>query len=230
MSFIQDCRIRQYNRLSFRSTVGLLDKLHMKNDDDSKSTSTKNKINNIAGMNPLTKASWYAVEAFGKIFGSDGNKRNGIVPESETLIIVDDITKSPTTIEETLRRIRNDNERDYFLSGQIDTLIYDPNCIFSDPFVSFQGRDRFVDNLANLGSFITQYSAKPIKYDIINLDDDTTKPLVTTKFMVKLELNLPWRPVLAWPWGVKCSIDRSTNLVVRHEESVRCWIGLNRLK
>ena len=39
------------------------------------------------------------------------------------------------------------------------------------------------------------------------------------QFMVKLELNLPWKPVLAWPWGVKYVIDPNTNLIVTHEES-----------
>lgn len=63
------------------------------------------------------------------------------------------------------------------------------------------------------GSFITKYSAKPLSYQ--ELDDKT----VQTKFMVKLQLNLPWKPVLAWPWGVRCEIDPETNLIVLHEES-----------
>ena len=37
--------------------------------------------------------------------------------------------------------------------------------------------------------------------------------------MVKLELNLPWKPVLAWPWGVTYSIDPDTFLITKHEES-----------
>ena len=37
--------------------------------------------------------------------------------------------------------------------------------------------------------------------------------------MVKLELNLPWKPVLAWPWGVKYVINPETYLVTSHEES-----------
>ncbi len=37
--------------------------------------------------------------------------------------------------------------------------------------------------------------------------------------MVKLELNLPWKPVLAWPWGVSYSIDPVSFLVTKHIES-----------
>lgn len=37
--------------------------------------------------------------------------------------------------------------------------------------------------------------------------------------MVKLELNLPWKPVLAWPWGVRYDIDPATYLITSHVES-----------
>jgi len=37
--------------------------------------------------------------------------------------------------------------------------------------------------------------------------------------MVKLELNLPWKPILAWPWGVTYSIDPNTFLITTHQES-----------
>lgn len=118
----------------------------------------------------------------------------------------------PQSIQETLERIQLDNDRSYFLSGNVDTLIYDEDCVFADPFVSFRGRDRFVDNLQNLGSFITKYSAKMLDY---TQDENTVK----TRVMVKLELNLPWKPVLAWPWGVTYDIDPETFLVTKHEEA-----------
>ena len=37
--------------------------------------------------------------------------------------------------------------------------------------------------------------------------------------MVKLELNLPWKPILAWPWGVTYEIDPDSYLVTSHVES-----------
>jgi len=161
----------------------------------------------VRQVNPLTKASWFAVEAFGKAFGS--NKSGSAT--AGTAISLD---KPPASIDETLQRIRADNEREYFLSGRVDELIYDEDCVFADPFVSFRGRDRFVENLKNLGSFITEYSARPLQYEV-----EEGNGAVETKFMVKLRLNLPWEPVLAWPWGVRCEIDPETNLVVLHRES-----------
>ena len=171
-------------------------------DNDSKTIAKEN-------MNLATKASWYAVEAFGKVFGSKSNNTSDIGPNVVKSI---DLTRAPTSLEETLDRIQLDNDRSYFLSGEVDALIYDEKCVFSDPFVAFEGRDRFVDNLANLGSFITKYSSKVLSYQA----EGTT---VTTKVMVKLELNLPWRPVLAWPWGVTYEIDKERFVVMTHKES-----------
>lgn len=152
----------------------------------------------------FTKSAWYMVETFGKVFGA-ADKNTETVTELGL----------PKSITETLEQLKVDNEREYFLSGNIDSLIYDEQCVFADPFVSFQGRQRFVENLKNLNSFITKYSAKPITYNV-NLENNE----VTTKFMVKLELNLPWKPVLAWPWGVRCVIDPKRNVIILHEESV----------
>lgn len=158
-------------------------------------------------INPIAKASWYAVETFGKIF-APGVKSN---EQSEI-----DQTVPPSSAAETLRRIKDDNDRSYFLSGKVDKLIYTQDCVFSDPFVAFNGRDRFVDNLSNLGSFIADYDAKMLNYTV---SDNYSGLKVETKVMVKLELKLPWKPVLAWPWGVTYTIDNATYLVTNHQES-----------
>mmetsp|Transcript_23787 Transcript_23787/g.56255 ORF Transcript_23787/g.56255 Transcript_23787/m.56255 type:complete len:250 (-) Transcript_23787:86-835(-) len=157
-------------------------------------------------MNIVTKSSWYAVEWFGNAFGKKES--------SET---VEPKSSSPKSLDETIKRINEDNDRYYFLSGEIDSLIYDADCVFADPFVSFSGRDRFVQNLQNLGSFITKYDARVLKYSPVTYEGST--PIIETKIMVKLELNLPWKPVLAWPWGVKYVIDPDTYLIKKHEES-----------
>ncbi len=36
---------------------------------------------------------------------------------------------------------------------------------------------------------------------------------------MKLELNLPWKPILAWPWGVTYVVDPDSFLVTKHIES-----------
>jgi len=167
-------------------------------------------------MNILTKSSWYAVELFGNVFGKNDQSEDS----SETTVLQSSSSSAPISLDETIKRINDDNDRDYFLSGEVDSYIYDVDCVFADPFVSFSGRDRFVQNLQNLGSFITKYDARVLKYsDVIYRDDDSNIPIVETKIMVKLELNLPWKPVLAWPWGVTYEIDPETFLITKHEES-----------
>ena len=189
----------------------LLPRLYLKNGQESDDVDV---VGVQKDMNPFTRASWYGVEAFGKLFGgrNPSNQGDGVIqlPSSATI----DLTVPPVSLQETLQRIRSDTDRSYFLSGQVDTFIYDEDCLFADPFVSFRGRDRFVDNLQNLGSFITKYSAKLLDYS-----STSDGAQVNTKLMVKLELNLPWKPVLAWPWGVTYSIDTDTFLVTKHVES-----------
>ena len=177
------------------------------NDDETASDSVVQE-----DMDPLTRASWYAVEAFGKVFGGGGSggASAGASASSDSI----DFAQPPSSLKEALRRIELDNERQYFLSCEVDVEAYDPDCLFADPFVSFRGRKRFVDNLANLGSFITKYDARPLGYQVS--EDECT---VQTRIMVKLELNLPWKPILAWPWGVKYEIDPSTKLITAHIES-----------
>jgi hypothetical protein len=139
-------------------------------DADASSTSSENenasRQESSTTKNPLELASWYAVEAFGKVFGT--KKSDGGVVESDQAITLIAINKPPSSLEETLKRIQLDNDRSYFLSGEVDGLIYDDKCTFADPFVSFDGRDRFIENLSNLGSFITNYDAKMIKFEVDN--------------------------------------------------------------
>mmetsp|Transcript_20883 Transcript_20883/g.37706 ORF Transcript_20883/g.37706 Transcript_20883/m.37706 type:complete len:266 (+) Transcript_20883:47-844(+) len=191
-------------------SLNLLKQDDNQKDVDTTSASAGDKKEVQKTKNPLELASWYAVEAFGKAFGSNNKSADDVTVVSDAI----DFTKPPLSLEETLKRIQLDNDRSYFLSGEVDRYIYDEECTFADPFVSFDGRDRFIDNLANLGSFITNYDAKMIKNDVGKDGEE-----VVTKVMVKLELNLPWKPVLAWPWGVTYVIDPETCLVISHVES-----------
>jgi hypothetical protein len=126
-------------------------------------SNTKKDATIIKSKNPFELASWYAVEAFGRAFAK---KSFDIVNDGREVTESIDFTKKPSSLGETLKRIKLDNDRDYFLSGEVDSLIYAETCTFADPFVSFDGRDRFIENLSNLGSFITNYDAKMIKYDV----------------------------------------------------------------
>jgi hypothetical protein len=87
--------------------------------------------------------------------------------------------------------------------------------------VAFKGRQRFQDNLSNLaGGFITDSSTRVLSSSLDAGDAASgVPPSYSTKLMVKLQLGLPWRPVLAWPWGVRHVFDRETRQIVQHAES-----------
>jgi hypothetical protein len=197
------------------------------------------KNDDVAGtksdMNPFTKSVWYGVEKFGQVVATFTNQNETTIneknkPQELSMDKVNFLSIPPASLNETLQRIRLDNDRSYFLSGKVDTYIYDKDCVFADPFVSFQGRDRFVDNLQNLGSFITNYTAKIIQYNVEGGDSNPVT-IVKTKIMVKLELNLPWKPVLAWPWGVTYQVDPDSYLITKHEESwdIEPWEGIKQI-
>lgn len=175
LPFILTCRIlpcacfAPVRILSIHSSQNISSLNAKLNNDVEASTSSeaesKSRRDSGTTKNPLELASWYAVEAFGKAFGGKKSNNGGNIDQGSEPV---DLTKPPSSLEETLRRIQLDNDRSYFLSGQVDELIYDEDCTFADPFVSFDGRRRFIDNLSNLGSFITNYDAKMMKFEIEN--------------------------------------------------------------
>ena len=143
------------------------------------------------GINPITKASWYAVEWFGNAFGDSSAACRATTTTSTTTTTT--TSEGPSlSLAETVQRIQWDNDRSYFLSGQVDELIYDPNCVFRDPFICFVGRDWFVTNLANLGSFITNYNAKVLEYAQPNPTTIQTKVCTWTSNLYKREELLSW--------------------------------------
>jgi len=250
-SFVVDVQTREKGTLSSQFIPVILHRppLSLNNVEDSSSNDNdndpnqKNTVIPNNNRNPFELASWYAVEAFGKVFGSSSGLDNN---NNDNVQI--NLQAPPSSLKEALQRIKLDNERQYFLSGEVDRFAYDPDCTFADPFVSFQGRDRFIDNLKNLGSFITEYDARMIRYDVVKDEnyDDTDElvileggkkideeyaAVVQTKVMVKLELNLPWKPILAWPWGVKYNINRSDFLITSHVESwdIDPWEGVKQI-
>lgn len=164
------------------------------------------------------KGVWFAAELFGKAAATVRGSPSSSKAEKGT---------APASLEESIARLQADYEgttedpRPYFLSGRMDESLYDENCEFADPFVSFKGRQRFKDNLENLaGGFIIDSSTRTLE-TVIERGDMASgaPPSYTTKLMVKLQLGLPWKPVLAWPWGVKHEFDASSGLIVRHIES-----------
>lgn len=49
----------------------------------------------------------------------------------------------PLMRTDAVTRLKADFDRFYFVTGQMDLDLYEEDCTFADPFVAFQGRQRF---------------------------------------------------------------------------------------
>jgi hypothetical protein len=55
---------------------------------------------------------------------------------------------------------------------------------------------------------------------LLSFEETSQDPLkVKTRVLVKLQLKLPWEPVLAWPWGVEHVYNPETGRIAEHVES-----------
>lgn len=80
----------------------------------------------------------YASELFGNIIGI-GKPIGVAAPTGDER----STAASVLTREEASARLKTDFDRFYFVTGQMDLDLYEEDCTFADPFVAFQGRQRF---------------------------------------------------------------------------------------
>jgi hypothetical protein len=67
-------------------------------------------------------------------------------------------------------------------------------------------------------------SLKMLDYDVVGEQGKEGEPLVVlTRLVVKLQLNLPWKPVLAWVWGVRHEFDPASLQQVRSHHQRTRW-------
>ena len=137
----------------------------------------------------------------------------------------DEGSDTATTLDDVMDAIRVDvEEKNYFVTGDFSCPgVYREDCEFVDDFSSFRGFKRFRQNLYALKLFTESYDV-----EILSFQMEGDGAAVETRAFVRLNLLLPWRPVLAWVWKVRHSIDAVTHgedgesvvyRVVRHTES-----------
>lgn len=152
------------------------------------------------------KAVWYGAEGFGDVLASIQGKKmlNRSDEQGEG-------TSRPIERREVLQMLRDDYDKCYFISGLGEMSAYDPNCTFADPFVSFNGVDRFKKNVGNLGSLM-----QDVKLEITDWRE--SEESVQSKWRFSCILDLPWRPRLAAAGGTTHVFDESTGKVIEHIE------------
>lgn len=106
-------------------------------------------------------------------------------------------TKPPTNPKELMERIRDDYVvRNYLWTGNIDIECFDPECSFTDPTISFTGRDTFLKNTANLKVLVDKLTEiDGTKSDL--LDISVSDKYVESRWnMIGTLSGLPWQPTI----------------------------------
>jgi len=88
-------------------------------------------------------------------------------------------------------------EHEYLWSGKITAELYDEDCVFTDPTLSFGGLATFERNLANLDPWIERFvppGARSCELKKIELLDDGAA--IVAEWRMVGDLALPWRPRL----------------------------------
>ena len=116
----------------------------------------------------------------------------------EQMVASQTLNSSPTTAEELLDRIKADyTENNYLWTGKLDTSAFTQNCKFTDPTISFEGIDKYVQNVGNLVPVVKfllgkkQYS----RSELLEISSNMKEGYIETRWNMIGELDaLPWRP------------------------------------
>jgi len=106
---------------------------------------------------------------------------------------------APSTPSDLMRSIKDDYVlRNYLWTGDVELGCFAENCIFTDPTLSFEGRDTFVSNVQKIQPALKLLMADTKRdCDSILLDislNDKEGYVETRWNMVGTFANVPWRP------------------------------------
>lgn len=95
-----------------------------------------------------------------------------------------------------MERIRDDYVlRNYLWTGDIDLACFDENCKFTDPTISFESRETFVRNTANLKVVVDKLVDSTGATKSALLDINVTDEYVESRWNMVGDLTgLPWKP------------------------------------
>ena len=105
----------------------------------------------------------------------------------------------PRTPSDLLEEIRKDYvDKNYLWTGDIYLPAFEKDCTFTDPTLSFSGRDKFVSNVKNLVpivKFLKQDGTN--KSDLLDISLNEKEGYVETRWNMVGDLYaLPWRPAI----------------------------------
>ena len=97
--------------------------------------------------------------------------------------------------QQLLDGIRADfEERQYLWSGDIDLELYDEDCTFTDPTISFKGLSKFLSNMRSLNPIVDALVQKERRRCILQDIKLEETGEVIAKWRMVGDVQLPWSP------------------------------------
>ncbi|KAJ1638149.1 hypothetical protein T492DRAFT_946957 [Pavlovales sp. CCMP2436] len=123
----------------------------------------------------------------------------------------------PLQPSELVAGLRGDFERQYLFTGAIDPALYDDDCVYTDPTLSFQGLATFQRNLASLrpvlDALLGEYSV-----ELFSLEKLGTS-CIEARWRMSGDIRLPWRPSIELVGRTRYTYDPSRQgRIVRYDE------------
>jgi hypothetical protein len=136
---------------------------------------------------------------------------------------------APGDIDEVLRCLKSDFERSYFITGVLSDGIYDEDCFFADPTVSFTGRELWKRNLQLLVPFLIDPSIQLTGLQQLEKKDGSEIVKLRADWILECSLKLPWRPYIYVVGSTEYDLAYpDNNRIVRHVEywDISAWEAL----
>lgn len=107
--------------------------------------------------------------------------------------------KMKLTTQELFDGIRNDFKNGYLFTGEIDPELYNSNCTFTDPTISFRGLSTFQRNIKAIQPLFKRFlgDSLVVLYDLqINATENSIRAYWRMSSSIKI---FPWNPRIELP-------------------------------
>jgi hypothetical protein len=105
------------------------------------------------------------------------------------------LAKKSLTPGELVSGIKGDFERGYLFTGSIDNQLYDEDCVFTDPTLTFQGLAVFERNIEAIKPLLKAFLGRN-QVTLYSVKLEKPKKKITTSWRMYGEIKLPWKPVI----------------------------------
>lgn len=150
----------------------------------------------------------------------EGIQRNGERSVQEAPNAEDPVPKADLTPEELMAAIAEDYVgRNYLWTGNIQPEIYQDDCRWTDPTLSFKGLTTFQRNVRNLRAVVDRFVLVN-GTDLLSIELENEKQQVRSRWRMWGTLNLPWRPRIDVIGCTTFSYDPTAgNRISRYDET-----------